>query len=206
MHILLIRHGETASNRGRVLQTPDIPLNEQGIHQARRLAERLRAHGIRRILASDHTRAAMTAEAISQRCGIPIEFESGLRERSFGDLRGRPYSEIEGDLFALDFEPPNGETWEHFHDRVAGTWRRIVESEHPDALASGPLVLVTHGLVCRSLAERQLELPEHIPLPRFFRNTSLTVIRAVAPYTVERIDCCEHLEDDSTPGHAGGAV
>jgi len=41
MTILLVRHGETAGNAARILQRPDIPLNERGIRQAAQLAERL---------------------------------------------------------------------------------------------------------------------------------------------------------------------
>ena len=41
MSILLIRHGETALNAARIVQHPETPLNERGVGQARRLAERL---------------------------------------------------------------------------------------------------------------------------------------------------------------------
>ncbi len=35
--ILLIRHGETPSNAGRIVQTPDTPLSSRGFQQARLL-------------------------------------------------------------------------------------------------------------------------------------------------------------------------
>ena len=41
MSLLLIRHGETAFNRDRVMQPADTPLSEQGVAQARHLAGRL---------------------------------------------------------------------------------------------------------------------------------------------------------------------
>ena len=43
MLIYLIRHGETASNVARILQTPDIPLSATGIRQAELVARRLAA-------------------------------------------------------------------------------------------------------------------------------------------------------------------
>ena len=46
MSIYLIRHGQTAGNAERRLQTPDVPLDDAGFEQARRLGERLRNAGI----------------------------------------------------------------------------------------------------------------------------------------------------------------
>jgi broad specificity phosphatase PhoE len=40
MTILLVRHGETAGNASRILQRPDVPLNERGLRQADLLAQR----------------------------------------------------------------------------------------------------------------------------------------------------------------------
>src|SRR3954466_4871509 len=68
MAILLIRHGETGGNAARVVQTPDTPLNDRGIAQAARLAERL-GRGFVHILCSDLWRARMTAEPLLTRGG-----------------------------------------------------------------------------------------------------------------------------------------
>ncbi len=53
MAIFIVRHGETASNAARVVQTPETPLNERGLEQTQRLARRLAEAGIARILSSD---------------------------------------------------------------------------------------------------------------------------------------------------------
>jgi len=201
MSIFLIRHGETASNATRILQTPDIPLNERGQAQAAQLARRLRELGIRRLLSSDHTRAAMTAEAIARACNVPIDWEQGLQERNFGDLRGQAYSDIPGDFFAQDYHPPGGESWPQFNLRVDRTWDRITRAW---SSADGNLALVTHGLFCRSLVERRLELPQQAAPPRAFSNTSLTVIRSDPPWTVELLNCCEHLRENDAGARAGG--
>jgi len=203
MPILLIRHGETASNATRVVQTPDVPLNERGLAQAERLAQRLATLGVQRLLSSDHTRAAMTAEAISKHCGVPIQWDPGLRERNFGELRGRLYTEIPGDFFGPDYEPPGGETWPQFNERVDQTWERVARSWTDD---EGNLVLVTHGLFLRSLVERRVALGEHAPAPRAFRNTSLTLLQAAPPWMVKRLNCCAHLEEQEDLARPGGAV
>ena len=53
MSLLMIRHGETAFNRDRVMQPADTPLSDRGEEQVLRLAQRLSQEGITRILASD---------------------------------------------------------------------------------------------------------------------------------------------------------
>jgi 2,3-bisphosphoglycerate-dependent phosphoglycerate mutase len=114
MTILLVRHGETDGNSARILQRADMPLNERGMRQAERLAQRLFAHGFVHILCSDLLRARMTAVPLAARTGITIEESPLLQERNFGDLRGVPYAELTEDPFAPDFVPPNGEDWPSF--------------------------------------------------------------------------------------------
>ena len=91
MSLLMIRHGETAFNRDRVMQPADTPLSDRGEEQALRLAQHLSTAGITRILASDLPRAAMTAQALSDEISVGIEFEPLLRERNFGRLRGQRF-------------------------------------------------------------------------------------------------------------------
>src|ERR1700681_2198701 len=107
MTILLVRHGETAGNASRILQRPDVPLNERGLRQADLLAQRLLDHGFAHIVCSDLFRARMTAAPLAARSGIAIEESPLLQERNFGDLRGMPYAELTEDPFGPDFLPPN---------------------------------------------------------------------------------------------------
>jgi probable phosphoglycerate mutase len=196
--IFLIRHGETLGNAARVVQLPDNPLSPRGVAQARRLAGRLAAAGITRIVASDLTRAAMTAAHLAGATGVPVQTEPLLQERSFGDLRGRAYDEIGFDIFAPDYAPPNGESWDVFHARVDRAWARVRELA---AGADGHLAVVTHGLVCRSLAARHLVLPAGQEVPLRWENTSLTEVDGRAPWRVRLLNCVAHLDDlaASTP-------
>ena len=111
MSLVMIRHGETAFNRDRVMQPADTPLSDRGQEQAIRLAQRLNTEGITRILASDLPRAAMTAQALSDETGVGVEFESLLQERNFGRLRGQRFIDLEIrdiDPFAENNEPEEG--------------------------------------------------------------------------------------------------
>jgi broad specificity phosphatase PhoE len=202
--IYVIRHGETASNADRIVQTPDIPLNERGREQARRLAQRLASARIALICSSDLVRAAMTAEELARATGAPLEYDEGLQERNYGDLRGRSYREIGVDIFAEDFAPPGGETWPQFHVRVDGAWARAVARAKE---LDGDLALVTHGLFCRSLI-RLVSLPASAgsEAPRAFRNTSLTIVDSAPPHTVRLLDCAAHLDAPQPSEPARGQV
>ena len=148
MPILLVRHGETPSNAARVVQLPDAPLSERGLVQAGLLAERLAELGVAAIVASDYARALSTAERVRAATGAPLELWPELRERHFGELRGRSYAEIGHDIFAADYAPPGGETWPDFDARVARAWQRVSERA---ARTRGNLAVISHGLVCRSV-------------------------------------------------------
>ncbi len=191
MKIFLIRHGETEGNRLRVVQKPDVPLNDRGLDQASRMAARLREAGIRRILASDYSRAAMTADALSQATRIEIESEPLLRERNFGDLRGQAYATFGFDPNGPDYEPPNGETWAVFHQRIERAWERVKGAARE---TEGHLAVVTHGLVCHSMALHHLTLEAPLQLPERWGNTSVTEIERSAPHRVTVLNCTSHLD------------
>lgn len=191
--ILLVRHAETAANVARVVQTPENPLSERGIAQAERLARRLSKEPVAQILTSDYERALHTARLIAQANGAPLEHDIELRERNFGDMRGRPYSELGAELFSPDYAPPNGETWAEFSARVARAWERV----HARAAElRGLLVVVTHGLVCRALLQNHLTLePPHVAPSSGFGNASLTIVDRMPPFRVRLLGCCAHLAD-----------
>jgi len=201
MTILLVRHGETDGNAARVLQRPEVPLNERGLHQADRLAHRLLAHGFVHILCSDLLRARMTAAPLAARSGIAIEESPLLQERNFGDVRGTAYAAMAEDPFGPDYAPPNGEDWAAFHARVAEAFALIAERRRG---ANGTLVVMTHGLVCRALVERHALIPEDVVAPERYHNTSVTVLHEAAPHAVSLINCTAHLETSPEMDRHGG--
>ncbi len=195
MQVYLVRHGETASNAARVVQTPDTPLSERGIEQAKRLADRLAGKRAASILCSTLRRATMTAQPLSSVLKVPITLRADLQERNYGDIRGLPYDELDVSILDRDYEPPGGETWREFHHRVDGVWRhmqkRLLETP-PDA--GECVVVVTHGLVLHSLVSRLLETSHISEVPVGFDNTSVTTVDAKPPWRVEALNCTVHLE------------
>ena len=190
--IYLIRHGETAYNARRIVQRTNTALNACGERQAERLAVRLANTGLTRIIASDYRRARQTATALALEGTVPLELTPLLRERDLGQLVGQPYAEAEPFFYDPKHDPPSGETWVRFLARVSVAWARIRQAAGADDSAS--VAVVTHGLVCRALAEHHLGLEPDASLPVWFPNASVTRIDATPPWTLRRPACVDHLD------------
>jgi len=131
--ILAIRHGETAWNVDTRIQGHlDIPLNDAGRLQARRLAQALAGRdAIDAIYSSDLSRALQTAQAVADATGAPLVATPALRERCFGVFEGRTFAEIraawpeEAERWRVrdpDWAPPGGgESLLRFKERITNT-------------------------------------------------------------------------------------
>lgn len=192
MPLILIRHGETELNTSRTLQPADTLLSARGLAQARDVAKRVAAMGVRGIIASDLPRALCTAEAIAAATGLRIETSPLLRERNFGDWRGRPHGSFGFDPLTHAGEPPGGESHLRFAQRVAQAWAHVVQTRR---VLGGPLVVVTHGLVLRELFSTHLRLAPAMPAPTHLSNTSLSMVDFEPPHAVTLLDCTRHLAD-----------
>lgn len=85
MHIMLVRHGETAYNAiGRYQGHMQISLNDTGFAQATRVGKRLRQHHFAAIYSSDLLRAVQTANAIAHHHQQPVNELAGFREIDVG--------------------------------------------------------------------------------------------------------------------------
>lgn len=211
MAIFLIRHGETPGNRDRVIQFPDTALSDRGLEQAARLGDRMADEAVREIWVSDHTRAHQTAEAVARTTGAPLTIDDELGERNLGALRGQRYADLDFDPFMPGYAPPEGETWEVFHDRVDRVWNRIEAHWQANfAGASDHLCVVTHGLVLRSLFERRLlgeaGLRDHANEAGqvAIANTAVSILApestdAGLSHRVELLACIAHLDETTAP-------
>jgi probable phosphoglycerate mutase len=95
--LVLIRHGESASNAGKWLSGIDTcgGLSDLGRLQAERLRDRLAAAGERpdAVLSSTMPRAIQTAEIVTESLGITVEAREELGERSPGECEGMTHEE-----------------------------------------------------------------------------------------------------------------
>ena len=140
-----LRHGETDWNRdNRTQGSTDIPLNENGVAQARAAAALLCGRGIETIVCSPLTRARRTAEIVAGVLRLPVQVRSDLREASFGVHEG----EVMGAWFAAWVEervvPEGGESFAAVRARVVAALNEV--------LAGGSMTLiVAHGGVFRTV-------------------------------------------------------
>lgn len=156
--LFLVRHGETDWNRaGRIQGSVDIPLNDDGRHQARNAAVRLRTMLDGRIpvvASSDLSRARETAQIIADELAVDIG-------GTYPDLRERAYGQAEGmdvDDFRAQWGPwrsaeiPGAETWAHLRLRaIAGIRAAVRDARRVSAPVDAPIVIVSHGALMREV-------------------------------------------------------
>jgi len=187
----LIRHGETDLNASRTIQWPQTPLNPQGRWQATRVAAALRNKNIGCIISSDYARARETAEQIHRISAASLSIDIRLRERHFGRLRGTSWPHDWQQFDSDEFEPPGGESLPVFRKRVTAAWKALQETLEQTERS---IAIVTHGLVCRTLAQHHLTWSGHSVRQRF-SNTSITVIEGAAPWHVIQGPTADHLKE-----------
>ncbi len=92
MRLFLVRHGQTSWTAQRRYQgMSDVPLNAQGIREAKAVARILRRESPQRIFSSALSRARETAHWIARASMLrPVEDER-LNEISFGKWEGKPW-------------------------------------------------------------------------------------------------------------------
>lgn len=153
----LARHGETEwSLSGRHTGRTDVPLTARGEQQAAALGSRLRGVSFALVLASPLERARRTAELAG--FGDVLAFDADLMEVDYGDYEGRTTAEIrrarpDWDLWRDGC--PGGETIAEAAERAERVIARV-------RAVDGPVLLVGHGHLTRTLASRALTLdPDH---------------------------------------------
>ncbi len=170
MRVVLVRHGETLSNRGRLaLGRLDPPLSDVGLRQAAVLAEAI-AHGyhhasnrISAVYTSPLLRARQTAQIIAKRLGFEdTTVLESLTEMDVGETDGMSIDEVRQrypdfmrrwatDL-TDDLKMPGGESLD---DVLARAWPeidRLREAHAPDeTVVAVSHNFVLHVLVCRVL-------------------------------------------------------
>ena len=89
MKLFVTRHGQSEMNAlGRICGRLDPELTQQGVQQAKDLADSLKQCNIEVIVASPLKRAKHTAEIVSQAIGVPVITDERLIERDYGIFEG----------------------------------------------------------------------------------------------------------------------
>lgn len=165
MLLILVRHGETESNRERLaLGREDVPLNERGRRQAAALTASLAGVPATAIYASPLRRAVETARPLAEVLGLEVQVDDDLIEMAVGDLEGlspQELSERHGDFLrewfstqAGNLRMPGGESLQDVQDRAWAAIERLRE-RHPEET----VVVVTHNFTIHAILCRALGLP-----------------------------------------------
>ena len=203
--IIAVRHGETAWNVDTRIQGQlDIPLNDKGRWQARRLARVLAAReSMAALYCSDLLRAWDTARSIADCTGLPVVTDPALRERSFGHFEGKTFSELEAswpDQTALwrqrdpDWAPVAGESLLAVRDRVLKATHALA-ARH----VGEQIVLVSHGGVMDALYRAATGLGIRAPRTWTLGNASINrMLWTPQGLTLVGWSDTTHLEDEWT--------
>lgn len=90
--IYIVRHGQTDWNVKKLIQGHmDIPLNEKGMSQAKKINNELKGINFDKIYSSDLKRAYKTAKIIAQDRKLKNITSKDLRERDFGNFVGKTF-------------------------------------------------------------------------------------------------------------------
>lgn len=193
MRLLLVRHGQSEWNAGRVLQgQADIPLSDLGRAQAMRLAPTLAGLSPCRAVTSDLVRASETAAIMGYADARP---DAALREINVGTWQGRAIADLVADdaesylgWRAGTHRPDGGEDWGGFVDRVGGTLRAEIKADD-----SKTLLVVCHGGVIRAALHSFLGLEPRRILP--VAPASLTSLRVDDGSGTARLELYNYRSD-----------
>lgn len=186
----LIRHGSTHWNReGRVQGHTDIPLDEEGLIQANRLAERLSQEHWDEIYSSDLLRATKTAEIVASRMGMSnLKYDVRLREMKCGLIEGTTLDERiikwgEG-WRDLDLEMELAES-------VIERGTKCIE-DISDKYRGKKILIISHGALIGNCLKK---LIPHVDIAKHLDNTSFTkLIKSDSGWECKLYNCTLHLE------------
>lgn len=164
VELWLVRHGQTDWNLAvRYQGQTDIPLNQEGIAQAKAIAEHLKVRKYNALYSSDLIRARKTADIIAEKVNLPVITDRRLREISQGSLEGMKPSEVPAkypELIAWaktdyqNWHAPGGESVRQVAERMAAVANDIAR-KHP----GGKVLVVSHGFALATLIVQAAKLP-----------------------------------------------
>ena len=191
--ILLVRHGETAWNRGKIFRgTYDIPLNDTGKAQAKLLAKIFNKRKINAAYSSPLSRACQTAQISLSDHNIEPVIEEGLIDINYGDWTGKEDCEVakqwseEHKIWSTEPQRahiPGGEMLKTVFDRAFGTMEDVAARHKGQTVAifahrvvNKVLVLGALGL---GLSHFKFIIQDNCCVNEFVRNKTGYFIRSV---------------------------
>lgn len=157
MRLILVRHGETLSNRENIVQgITDIELSDHGRRQVEKLAESLRRESIEGIVSSPLKRAYQTALAIGKFHNVSIDIERNLQEMNHGDFENVSIEDLkekhlpfikEWFLNPASVVMPNGESLHDVQTRAWSAIKKIIDTPKNILVVSHSMTIMT--ILCK---------------------------------------------------------
>ncbi len=163
--LYLVRHAVTADTGKRLTGwTEGVPLTDEGIAQARAVADSLGGVPFKALYSSPIDRTLATARAIAQPHGLRVRTRRGLGEIDYGSWSDRPLKTLARTKlwqqvmnYPSGVRFPGGETLREAQVRAIAEIEKI-HDEHPN----GPVCCVSHGDVIKLVLAHYLGI--HIDL------------------------------------------
>ena len=160
--VILLRHGRTSANASGTLagRTPGVRLDDVGIGQAQRAAERLSAVPLREVVSSPLERCRETAAAVArlQNGRTRVHTDKALTECDYGEWQGRKLRDlaklalwrtVQTNPSAATF--PGGESLSEMQARAVSAVRRRDAAVAAAHGADAVWLAVSHGDLIKSV-------------------------------------------------------
>jgi len=200
MKVIIVRHAQTSENAKEIDigHAVDPLLTDEGIEQAKKLAEFLKHEKIHYAYVSPQKRAVHTAEHVLQfHPSVKITHAPELKEQNLGIYESLPKSEWKKikaqtqEPFDL-FKPPKGESYTELQHRAKKFFHTLFDKHKNDTI-----LVVSHGGTLGMLYLHLLDKPiteEHYKNHKP-ENTAFTVVEMYddKPLKVHKLNSLEHL-------------
>lgn len=168
-HLILVRHGTSEWNKqGRWTGWTDVDLAEEGVEEARGVAELLHDIPLHTAHVSALKRAQQTLHHIAETLSttIPTAIHEALNERHYGIHTGKNKWEVKEQIGdeafhklrrAWDHPVTDGESLKQVSDRVIPYFESVIK---PDLLAGKNVIVTAHGNSLRALVKHIEGIPD----------------------------------------------
>jgi 2,3-bisphosphoglycerate-dependent phosphoglycerate mutase len=171
--LVIVRHGQSQWNlENRFTGNKDVPLTALGREEAHVAGKKLKHivfdHAFTSLLERAQETLAIILNEIEQ-MRLPVEKNSALNERNYGELQGLNKAEVAAQYGAeqverwrrsYDLQPPGGESLKDTATRVIPFYQQEIE---PLLIAGKNILVVAHGNSLRALMMYLEKIsPEHI--------------------------------------------
>lgn len=181
--VYIVRHGLTDANKGvKCVGATDVPLNEDGMEQARKLCTKMNGMDFDVIYSSPMSRALDTiAPYISTKKDAAVHMSYGFSERDFGIWENMSFEEIEKEYPMLykqwqedfvGFKIPKGESSAEVQHRVNDALDKILQKHE-----GKKILIVTHLGTARHILSKLLGLTVEESWLFFLENASISMVK-----------------------------